>query len=95
MLDLDPSSGEAMTGDLNLLRIQVTVQYRAARPVDYVLHCEDVERLLRKAAESSVSARWRFAALTASCARDASRSHSTSIATFRTFQQYVTERVET
>jgi membrane protease subunit HflK len=52
---LDPSAGEAMTGDLNLLRIQVTVQYRVSRPVDYVLHSEDVEPLLLKAAESSVS----------------------------------------
>jgi modulator of FtsH protease HflK len=44
--DAEPSSGESMTGDLNLLRIQVTVQYRVARPIDYVLHSEDVEPLL-------------------------------------------------
>ena len=52
---LDPSSGEAMTGDLNLLRIQVTVQYRVARPVDFVLHSDHVEPLLLRSAESSVS----------------------------------------
>ncbi len=55
MLAWTPPPAKRMTGDLNLLRIQVTVQYRVARPVDYVLHSEDVERLLRKAAESSVS----------------------------------------
>ena len=33
--DLEPSAGEVMTGDLNLLRFQATVQYRVARPVDY------------------------------------------------------------
>jgi membrane protease subunit HflK len=53
--DAEPSSGEAMTGDLNLLRIQVTVQYRVSRAADYVLHSEDVGPLLLKAAESSVS----------------------------------------
>jgi modulator of FtsH protease HflK len=53
--DAEPSSGEAMTGDLNLLRIQVTVQYRVARPVDFVLHSEDTEPLLLRSAEASVS----------------------------------------
>jgi modulator of FtsH protease HflK len=53
--DFEPSTGEAMTGDLNLLRIQVTVQYRVARPVDYVLHSDDAEPLLLRSAESSVS----------------------------------------
>jgi membrane protease subunit HflK len=53
--DVEPSSGEAMTGDLNLLRVQVTIQYRVARPVDYVLHSEDVEPLLLRSAEASVS----------------------------------------
>jgi membrane protease subunit HflK len=53
--DVEPSSGEAMTGDRNLLRIQVTVQYRVARPVDYVLHSEDAEPLLLRSAEASVS----------------------------------------
>jgi len=53
--DVEPSTGEAMTGDLNLLRIQVTVQYRVARPVDYVLHSENVEPLLLRSTEASVS----------------------------------------
>ncbi len=34
--DREPSAGEVMTGDLNLLRFQATVQYRVARPVAYV-----------------------------------------------------------
>jgi modulator of FtsH protease HflK len=51
----EPSSGEATTGDLNLLRIQATVQYRVSRPADYVLKVEEVEPLLSKAAGASVS----------------------------------------
>ena len=53
--DLEPSAGEVMTGDLNLLRIQATVQYRVARPVDYVFRGDQVEPLLAMAAEASVS----------------------------------------
>jgi modulator of FtsH protease HflK len=53
--DAEPSAGEVMTGDLNLLRIQVTVQSRVAQPVDFVLRGEDVEPLLLRTAESSVS----------------------------------------
>jgi membrane protease subunit HflK len=51
----EPSSGEATTGDLNLLRIQATVQYRVSRPRDYVLKVEQVEWLLSKAAGASLS----------------------------------------
>jgi modulator of FtsH protease HflK len=51
----EPSSGEAMTGDLNLLRIQATVQYRVSRPRDYVLKAQEVEPLLGRAAGASVS----------------------------------------
>ena len=53
--DLEPSAGEVMTGDLNLLRFQATVQYRVARPVDYVLRVDQVEPLLATSAEASVS----------------------------------------
>jgi membrane protease subunit HflK len=53
--DGEPSAGEAMTGDLNLLRFRVTVQYRVAVPGDYVLRIENVEPTLAIAAESSVS----------------------------------------
>ena len=53
--NLEPSAGEVMTGDLNLLRFQATVQYRIARPVDYVVRVDQVELLLTMSAEASVS----------------------------------------
>jgi modulator of FtsH protease HflK len=53
--DREPSAGEVMTGDLNLLRFQATVQYRVARPVDYVVRVDPVEPLLATSAEASVS----------------------------------------
>jgi membrane protease subunit HflK len=53
--DLEPSAGEAMTGDLNLIRFQATVQYRVARPYEYVLRVEEVEHLLATSAEASFS----------------------------------------
>src|SRR5437763_2730003 len=53
--DREASAGEALTGDLNLVRIQATVQYRVARPVDYVLHAEPAEPLLARAAEASLA----------------------------------------
>ncbi len=53
--DQEPSSGEAMTGDLNLVQIQATVQFRVANPVDYLLHGEQVESLLIRDAEASLA----------------------------------------
>jgi membrane protease subunit HflK len=53
--DLEPSAGEVMTGDLNLLRIQATVQYRVVSPADFVLQSSQVEPLLTISAEASVS----------------------------------------
>jgi membrane protease subunit HflK len=53
--DLEPSAGEVMTGDLNLLRFQATVQYRVVRPIDYALRVDQVEPLLATSAEASVS----------------------------------------
>ncbi len=50
-----PGSGEVMTGDLNLLQVQATVQYRAIRPVDYVLSAEGVEPLLERLADAAVA----------------------------------------
>jgi membrane protease subunit HflK len=52
---LEPSAGELMTGDHNLLRIQATVQYRVVRAADFVLGASDVESLLTAAAQASVS----------------------------------------
>ena len=53
--DREPSAGEVMTGDLNLLRFQATIQYRVARPVDYIVRVEQVESLLATSAEASVA----------------------------------------
>jgi membrane protease subunit HflK len=51
----EPGTGEMMTGDLNLVRVQASVQYRVARAVDYVLRAPEVEPLLSRAAEAVVS----------------------------------------
>jgi membrane protease subunit HflK len=53
--DAEPSAGEVLTGDLNLLRIQATVQYRISSPVAYTLQAEASEPLLARAAEASLS----------------------------------------
>jgi membrane protease subunit HflK len=53
--DVEPSAGEVMTGDLNLLQFQATVQYRVVRPADFLLRALQVESLLTMAAEASVS----------------------------------------
>jgi membrane protease subunit HflK len=54
-VDQDPSSGEALTGDLNLVQIQATVQFRVANPVDYLLRIDEAEPLLIRSAEASLS----------------------------------------
>ncbi len=53
--DFEPSAGEFMTGDLNLLRVQATVQYRAANPADYVLRAEPLEPFLIRLAEAALT----------------------------------------
>jgi membrane protease subunit HflK len=53
--EFEPSAGEFMTGDLNLLRMQATVQYRAADPVDIVLRALEVEPLLSRLAEAALT----------------------------------------
>jgi modulator of FtsH protease HflK len=53
--DDTPGAGEFLTGDLNLLRARGVVQYRVADPIAFVLHAEDVNRLLIPLAESSLS----------------------------------------
>jgi membrane protease subunit HflK len=53
--DREPSTSEAMTGDLNLVRIRGTVQYRVAQPVDFVLRAEAVDHLLARAAEARIA----------------------------------------
>lgn len=52
----DSSSGEFLTGDLNLVRIQAIVQYRVDAPTDFVIRGDEVERVLERLAEASLSA---------------------------------------
>ena len=51
----DPSAGEFLTSDLNLVRVQAVVQYRVARPADHLLRSVDVEGLLARLTESSLT----------------------------------------
>jgi membrane protease subunit HflK len=53
----EPGAGEYLTGDLNLLRAQATVQYRdrVDDPVTYTRRAEPIEPLLARLAESSLS----------------------------------------
>jgi membrane protease subunit HflK len=53
--DQEASAGEVLTGDLNLLRIEAILQYRVATPVDYVLQSGQIEPLLARAVEASLS----------------------------------------
>ncbi len=55
LADQDPSAGEALTGDLNLVRIQATLQFRVGNAVDYLFQSEHVEPLLIRTAESSIA----------------------------------------
>jgi membrane protease subunit HflK len=51
----EPGAGEYLTGDLNLIRARGIVQYRVADPAAFVLHAAEVEPLLARLAESSLS----------------------------------------
>jgi membrane protease subunit HflK len=51
----EPGAGEIITGDLNLLKIQATVQYRVANPAQYMLSALKVEPLLSKSADSGLA----------------------------------------
>jgi membrane protease subunit HflK len=53
--DDEPGAGEFLTGDLNLLRAEATVQYRVADPVAFTLHARDVEALVRRSAEAGLN----------------------------------------
>ena len=44
--DREPSAGEVMTGDLNLLRVEAALQYRVADPVSHALRGDRAEELL-------------------------------------------------
>lgn len=53
--DFEPSTGEFLSGDLNLVRVQATVQYRIDNPVEYRLRVEEVEPLFSGLAEAAMS----------------------------------------
>ena len=53
-MDRPPSSGEFLTGDLNLLRVEATLQYRVVDPVAHALTGERASDLLCRAAEASL-----------------------------------------
>lgn len=51
----DPGAGEFLTGDLNIVRAEATVQYRVADPVRFALLRPGVEPFLMRLAESSLA----------------------------------------
>jgi membrane protease subunit HflK len=53
--DADPSDGEFLTGDLNLVRVKATVQYRVEAPADFVVQAEEAESMLRRLADAGLS----------------------------------------
>jgi membrane protease subunit HflK len=54
-VDREPSAGEVMTGDLNLLRVEATLQYRVADAVAHALRSDQAEDLLALAAEAGLA----------------------------------------
>jgi membrane protease subunit HflK len=53
--DADPSAGEFLTGDLNLVLVKANVQYRVETPADFVVQAEEAESMLRRLADASLS----------------------------------------
>jgi membrane protease subunit HflK len=52
---LPADEGEWLTGDTNILAVQLAVQYRVTRPVVWVVNGRDTPELVRRAAESVVT----------------------------------------
>jgi len=52
---LPAEEGQWLTGDTNILAVQLAVQYRVARPVEWVVNGRDTPELVRRAAESVVT----------------------------------------
>ncbi|MGE3822125.1 MAG: protease modulator HflK [Isosphaeraceae bacterium] len=51
----EPGAGEFLTGDANLLRAEATLQYRVSDPSAFALRSVEVEPILRRLAEASLS----------------------------------------
>lgn len=49
---LPADEGQWLTGDTNILAVQLAVQYRVARPVEWVANGRDTPEVVRRAAES-------------------------------------------
>lgn len=47
--------GQWLTGDTNILAVELAVQYRVARPVEWVVNGRDAPEVVRRAAESVVT----------------------------------------
>ena len=54
-VSLSAEEGEWMTGDTNVLALKLAVQYRVARPVEWVASGAETPELVRRAAESAVT----------------------------------------
>jgi membrane protease subunit HflK len=52
---LPADEGEWLTGDTNILAVELAVQYRIARPVEWVVNGRDTQEVVRRAAESVVT----------------------------------------
>jgi membrane protease subunit HflK len=51
----EPGAGEYVTGDLNLIRARMVVQYRIADPVAYAFQAAELEPLLSRMVEASLA----------------------------------------
>lgn len=52
---LAADEGQWLTGDTNILAVQLAVQYRVGRPVEWVVNGRDTAEVVRRAAESVVT----------------------------------------
>ena len=50
-----PNTGEFLTGDLNIVRAQATVQYRISDPYAYALSADNVEPILVRLSEAALA----------------------------------------
>jgi modulator of FtsH protease HflK len=53
-VDQEPSAGEMLTGDLNFLRSEATLQYRVSSPIDHALASDRLEELMVRAGEAGL-----------------------------------------
>ncbi len=54
-VSLPGDEGQWLTGDTNILAVELAVQYRVARPVEWVVNGRDTQEVVRRAAESVVT----------------------------------------